>query len=48
MTGNVDGLEKRVDPRISNLTLVILALLLVKLAVQLYLYRSGFLCGNAI
>ncbi|HET7290230.1 MAG TPA: hypothetical protein VFJ67_07300 [Thermodesulfobacteriota bacterium] len=47
MTGNVDGLEKRVYPRISNLTLVILALLLVKLAVQLYLYRIGFLSVSA-
>ncbi|HVY55263.1 MAG TPA: hypothetical protein VHC46_05845 [Thermodesulfobacteriota bacterium] len=47
MTGNDDGLEKRVYPRISNLTLTILALLLVKLVLQVYLFRIGFLNVSA-
>ncbi|MEW6145751.1 MAG: hypothetical protein AB1598_12105 [Thermodesulfobacteriota bacterium] len=47
MTGTDNSLEKRIYPHVSNLTLTILALLMVKLAVQLYLYRIGFLSVSA-
>lgn len=47
MTDIDSGLKKSVSPRISNLTLTIFALLLVKLALQLYLYRIGFLSVSA-
>ena len=47
MTGIDTGLEKRVYPHISNLTLAIIALILVKLVLQLYLYSIGFLSVSA-